>query len=117
MSTRAAISVAAVLQHTYSWTQAAATVTPVVAQQVAPTLTIAAQLYEAGQYPAAMDQVSRAVSMLHQARQAYPALPELLPASPSRGKGQGGRGVGQARAAPACHPIHAPREPSQPVHQ
>jgi hypothetical protein len=77
MSTRAASNVAALLQHSYRWTQAAATVTPLVAQQAAPTLTVAAQLYEAGQYPAAMDQVSRAVWMLHQARQAYPGLPEL----------------------------------------
>ena len=69
--------VAALLQHTYHWTRAAAVVVPPVAQQVAPTLTVAAQLYEAQQYTAALTQVGGVVTMLHQARQAYPALPEL----------------------------------------
>ena len=36
-----------------------------------------AQLYEAQQYQAALQQLSGAVLMAHQARQAYPALPEL----------------------------------------
>jgi hypothetical protein len=69
--------VAALLQHMYSWTRAATAVVPSVAQQVAPALTVAAQLYEAQQYGAAADQLSRVVWLLNQARQAYPALPEL----------------------------------------
>ncbi len=69
--------VAALLQHTYRWTCAASTVVPAVAQQVAPGLTVAAQLYEGRQYPAAMSQLAGVVAMLHQTRQAYPALPEL----------------------------------------
>ena len=52
-------------------------VVPPVAQQVAPAHTVAAQLYEAQQYPAALGQLAGVVTMLHQARQAYPALPEL----------------------------------------
>ena len=69
--------VAALLQHAYHWTRAASAVVPPVAQQVAPALTVAAQLYEAQQYPAALSQLEGVVTMLHQARQAYPALPEL----------------------------------------
>lgn len=69
--------VAALLQHTYNWTRAASAVVPPVAQQVAPALTVAAQLYEAQQYTAALSQLGGVVTMLHQARQAYPALPEL----------------------------------------
>jgi hypothetical protein len=69
--------VAALLQHTYRWTCAASAVVPAVAQQVAPALTIAAQLYEAQQYPAALGQLAGAVAMLQQTRRAFPALPEL----------------------------------------
>jgi hypothetical protein len=69
--------VAALLQHTYQWTRAASAVVPPVAQQVAPALTVAAQLYEAQQYPAALGQLAGVVATLQQARQAYPALPEL----------------------------------------
>ena len=69
--------VAALLQHTYRWTCAASTVVPAAAQQVAPALTIAAQLYEAQQYPAALSQLAGAVAMLNQTRRAFPALPEL----------------------------------------
>ncbi|HEX4659195.1 MAG TPA: hypothetical protein VH307_17540 [Streptosporangiaceae bacterium] len=69
--------VAALLQHTYRWTLAASAVVPPVAQQVAPALTVAAQLYEAQQYTAALSQLGGVVTTLHQARQAYPALPEL----------------------------------------
>jgi len=69
--------VAALLQHTYRWTCAASAVVPAVAQQVAPGLTVAAQLYEGRQYPAAMSQLAGMVAMLHQTRQACPVLPEL----------------------------------------
>ena len=69
--------VAALLQHTYEWTRAASAVVPPVARQVAPALTVAAHLYEAQQYTAALSQLGGVVTMLHQARQAYPALPEL----------------------------------------
>ena len=69
--------VAALLQHTCQWTRAASAVVPPVARQVAPALTVAVQLYEAQQYPAALGQLAGVVTMLHQARQAYPALPEL----------------------------------------
>jgi len=69
--------VAALLQRTYRWTCAASTVVPAVAQQVAPGLTVAAQLYEGRQYPAAMSQLAGVLAMLHQTRQACPALPEL----------------------------------------
>jgi hypothetical protein len=69
--------VAALLQHAYQWTCAAATAVPAVAQQVAPALTIAAQLYEAQQYPAAIGQLAGAVTTLRQTRRAFPALPEL----------------------------------------
>jgi hypothetical protein len=55
---------------------AASEVTPAVTQ-AAPALTAAVQLYDAGDYPAAMRQLSAVVSALHQARQAYPALPPL----------------------------------------
>jgi hypothetical protein len=68
---------AALLQHAYHWTRAAAAVVPPVAQHVAPALTVAAQLYEAQQYEAALSQLEGVVTMLHQARQACPALPEL----------------------------------------
>jgi hypothetical protein len=69
--------VAALLQHAYLWTRAASVVVPPVAQQVAPALTVAAQLYEAQQYEAALSQLGGVVTMLHQAREAYPVLPEL----------------------------------------
>jgi hypothetical protein len=69
--------VAALLQHTYQWTRAASAVVPPVVQQVAPALTVAAQLYEAQQYPAALGQLTGVVTMLNRARRAYPALPEL----------------------------------------
>jgi hypothetical protein len=68
---------AALLQHTYRWTRAAAEVVPPVAHQIAPSLTVAAQLYEAQQYQAALQQMSGAVLMVQQARLTYPALPEL----------------------------------------
>jgi hypothetical protein len=67
---------AALLQHTYRWIRAATEVTPAVTG-AAPALTVAVQLYDAGQYPAALRQLSDVVAMLHQARQAYPALPPL----------------------------------------
>lgn len=67
---------AGLLQHTYRWMRAASEVTPAVTG-AAPALTAAVQLYNAEQYPAALRQVSGVVSMLHQARQAYPALPPL----------------------------------------
>jgi hypothetical protein len=77
MSTQAASNVEALLQHAYRWTRAAAAVSPLAAQQAAPTLTVAAQLYEAEQYPAATEQLSRAVALVAQARQAHPGLPAL----------------------------------------
>jgi hypothetical protein len=67
---------AGLLQHTYRWVRAASEVTPAVTR-IAPALTVAVQLYDAEQYPAAMRQLSGVVSMLRQARQAYPALPPL----------------------------------------
>ena len=67
---------AGLLRHTYRWLRAASEVTPAVTR-VAPTLTVAVQLYDAEQYPAALRQLSGVVAMLHQARQAYPALPPL----------------------------------------
>jgi len=69
--------VEALLQHSYLWTRAASEVVPPVAGQIAPALTVAAQLYEAGQYVAAMNQIGGAVHLVRQARQVYPALPEL----------------------------------------
>ncbi len=69
--------VAARLQRTYEWTRAASEVIPQVAEDIAPALTVAAQLYEAEQYPAALRQLSGAVSMAQQAHLAYPALPGL----------------------------------------
>jgi len=69
--------VAALLQHTYQWTRAAAQAAPPVAQQLAPALTVAAQLYEARQYRAAMSQLAGVVTQVHQARRTYPALPGL----------------------------------------
>ena len=69
--------VAARLQRTYEWTRAASAVVPQVAEQIAPPLTVAAQLYEAEQYPAALRQLADAVMMAQQARMAYPALPGL----------------------------------------
>ena len=69
--------VAALLQHTFQWTRAAAMAAPPVAQQVAPALTVAAQLYEAQQYPAAISQLASVVTQVQQARQTYPALPDL----------------------------------------
>lgn len=67
-------NVAALLQRGYSWTRAASTVAPAVAQQVAPTLTVAAQLYEAQQYPAALSQLASVAVMMDLTRRAYPAL-------------------------------------------
>lgn len=67
---------AALLQHTYHWVRAASEVTPAVTR-VAPALTVAAELYTAEQYPAALRQLSGVVEMVHQARLAYPALPPL----------------------------------------
>jgi hypothetical protein len=64
------------LRQTYRWMSAASEVTPAVTQ-VAPALTAAVQLYDAGDYPAAMRQLSAVVSVLHQVRQVYPALPPL----------------------------------------
>jgi len=69
--------VAARLQRTYEWTLAASAVVPKVAEHIVPPLTVAAQLYEAEQYQAALRQLSDAVMMAHQARMAYPALPGL----------------------------------------
>jgi hypothetical protein len=67
---------AGLLQHSYHWMRAASEVTPAVTR-AAPALTVAVQLYNAEQYPAAIRQLSGVVAMLHQARQAYPALPPL----------------------------------------
>ena len=67
---------AGLLQHTYGWMRAASEVTPAVTG-AAPALTVAVQLYSAEHYPAALRQLSGVVAMLHQARQAYPALPPL----------------------------------------
>jgi hypothetical protein len=67
---------AGLLQHTYRWVRAASEVTPAVTRAV-PALTVAVQLYDAEQYPSALRQLSGVVAMLHQARQAYPALPPL----------------------------------------
>jgi hypothetical protein len=67
---------ASLLQHTYRWVRAASEVTPAITR-AAPPLTVAVQLYDAGQYPAALRQLSGVVALLHQARQAYPALPPL----------------------------------------
>jgi hypothetical protein len=69
--------VEALLQHSYLWTRAAVEVVPPVARQIAPALTVAAQLYEAGQYAAALNQIGGAVQLVRLARQVYPALPEL----------------------------------------
>jgi hypothetical protein len=68
---------AALLPHTYRWARAASAVAPPVAQQVAPALTAAVYLYEAQQYGAVRGQLSGVVSMVHQARRTYPALPPL----------------------------------------
>jgi hypothetical protein len=67
---------AALLQHTYRWVRAATEVTPEITR-AAPALTVAVELYNAEQYPAALHQLSSVVTTLHQARQAYPALPPL----------------------------------------
>lgn len=67
---------AGLLQHTYRWMRAASEVTPAVTG-AAPALTVAVQLYDAERYPAALRQLCDVVAMLHQARQAYPALPPL----------------------------------------
>lgn len=67
---------AGLLQHTYRWVCAASEVTPAVTR-AAPALTVAVQLYDAEQYPSALRQLSGVVAMLHQARQAYPALPPM----------------------------------------
>jgi hypothetical protein len=65
--------VAARLQQAYGWTCAASAEVPAVAQQVAPALTIAAQLYEARQYPAALGQLASVV--VDRTRWAYRAPP------------------------------------------
>jgi len=67
---------AGLLQHTYRWVRAAGAVAPPVAQ-VAPALTVAVQLYSAGQYPAALRRLSSVAATLEQARRSYPALPPL----------------------------------------
>ncbi|TMR88162.1 hypothetical protein [Nonomuraea basaltis] len=67
---------AGLLQHTYQWVRAASAVAPPVAQS-APPLAVAVQLYSAGQYAAAQQQLSRVLVVLQQARHAYPALPPL----------------------------------------
>lgn len=67
---------AALLQHTYRWVRAAGEVTPAVTR-AAPALSVAVQLYDAGQYLAAREQLSAVVATLGQVRQAYPALPPL----------------------------------------
>jgi len=69
--------IAALLQHTYGWTRAAAVVAPPVAEQVAPALTTAAHHYAARQYGAAHRQLSGVASILQLARRAYPTLPGL----------------------------------------
>ena len=69
--------VAALLQQGYSWTRAASEVVPAVAQQVAPALTVAAQLYEAQQYPAALSQLASVAVMADLTRRTYPALAGL----------------------------------------
>jgi len=65
--------VAVLLQQMYGWTVAASATVPAAAQ-VAPALTVAAQLYEARQYPAALSQLAGASVMLDQTRRAYPVL-------------------------------------------
>lgn len=67
---------AGLLQHAYDWVRAASEVTPV-ASRAAPALTVAVQLYNAEEYPAALRQLSAVLAMLHQVRQRYPALPPL----------------------------------------
>jgi hypothetical protein len=67
---------AGLLQYTYRWLSAASVMTPPVTA-AAPALTVAVQLYSAGQYRPALDQLAATVTMLHQAREAYPALPPL----------------------------------------
>ena len=67
---------AGLLQHTHRWVRAASEITPEV-NRAAPALAVAVQLYSARQYPAALRQLSGVVAVLHQARQAYPALPPL----------------------------------------
>ncbi len=69
--------VAALLQHLYRWTAAAAAVAPPVAAALAPALSVAVQFYEAGQYEAGLGQLSAITSAARQARAAYPALPPL----------------------------------------
>ena len=69
--------VAALLQQGYRWTCAASTAVPAVARQVAPALTVAAQLYEAQQYPAALGQLASVGVLLDQTRRAYPTLAGL----------------------------------------
>ena len=68
---------AALLQQIYRWTCAASNVVPAVAPQVAPALGVAAQLYSAEQYPAALSQLAGVVAMVDQARRSYPALQGL----------------------------------------
>ena len=76
VSTASREQTAGLLQHTYRWVRAAGDVTPAITR-AAPALTVAVQLYDAGQYQAARRQLSAVVAMLHQTRQAYPALPPL----------------------------------------
>jgi predicted metal-binding membrane protein len=67
---------AGLLQYTYRWLSAASAVTPPVTAAAA-ALTVAVQLYGAGQYRQALHQLAAAVTVLHQAREVYPALPPL----------------------------------------
>jgi hypothetical protein len=67
---------AGLLRHTYQWIQAAGAVAPPMAH-AAPGLTLAVQLYSAGQYPAALRRLSGVAAALEQARRDYPALPPL----------------------------------------
>jgi hypothetical protein len=67
---------AGLLQHTYRWMNAASEVTPPVTA-VAPALTVAVQLYGAGQYRPSLRQLATVVAMLGRVRDAYPALPPL----------------------------------------
>jgi len=67
---------AALLQHVYRWLEAAAPIAPQVVA-VVPMLVTAVHLYEAGEYPACLNQVQAAIGALQQARAAFPGLPPL----------------------------------------
>jgi len=67
---------AALLQHAYRWLEAAAPIAPQVVT-VVPMLVTAVHLYEAGEYPASLNQVQAAIAALKQARLTIPALPPL----------------------------------------